>query len=133
MTSNIDEFNISLKKGMKQTIKQAERDIKKVAFSIFSSVVKMSPVDTGRFRGNWQVGIIRPESVSLNIKDPSGGATLAKGFSEIASSTLGDAIFINNNLPYARRLEDGYSGQAPQGMVAITLTNVRTSFEAKKL
>ncbi len=133
MTSNIDEFNISLKQGIKMTVKQVEDDIKKTAFEILKSVVEMSPVDTGAFRGNWQIGIVKPELMTLSITDKTGTATIAKGFAEINKVTLGDSIYINNNLPYARRLENGYSNQASQGMVAVTLANIRTALEAKKL
>jgi len=30
-------------------------------------------------------------------------------------------IYLTNNLPYAQRLEEGYSQQAPAGMVALTI------------
>ena len=33
-------------------------------------------------------------------------------------------LFINNQLPYGPRLEDGWSDQAPLGMVALTIAEV---------
>jgi len=34
---------------------------------------------------------------------------------------LGDIVYLANNLPYAQRLEDGWSQQAPEGMVKLTV------------
>ena len=73
------------------------------AFALFGSIVKRTPVDTGRLRGNWQT--------SINTSDGSAPIIMAK---------LGDSIFITNNLPYAQVIESGSSKQAPSGMVAIT-------------
>jgi hypothetical protein len=38
-----------------------------------------------------------------------------------AGFKAGDTIYLTNNLPYIRRLEEGYSQQAPAGMVALTV------------
>ena len=67
---------------------------KKVSFDVFGRIIRRTPVDTGRLKGNWQI--------TSNIK-------------------LGKRVFISNNLPYAKRIEDGYSKQAPMGMVKVTV------------
>lgn len=101
---------------------------KKLALEALRRVVLKSPVDTGRFRGNWQVAIgVRPNGVVETV-DPSGGATIANGTRPISALDQLDVVYLVNNLPYAQRLEDGYSGQAPQGMVAVTVAEINAFF-----
>ena len=38
----------------------------------------------------------------------------------------GDVIYLTNNLPYAVPLEEGYSKQAPAGMVALTVQDFQS-------
>jgi hypothetical protein len=42
---------------------------------------------------------------------------------KIGSWRWGEIIYLTNSLPYARRLEYGWSKQAPAGMVRITVAN----------
>lgn len=84
-------------------------------------IIWLSPVDTGRFRGNWQVQIGSVPDGELYLVDPAGDATLSKGTAVAMGLTEGDIVYIANNLPYAMRLENGWSKQAPAGMVAVTV------------
>ncbi len=89
---------MSFSKDISNFSKKAERNTLKlfisVSFDIFGRVVKRTPVDTGRLRNNWQI--------TPNI-------------------VLGKTVLISNNMPYAKRIEDGYSQQAPSGMVKVTV------------
>jgi len=85
-------------------------------------VVQGTPVLSGRARSGWDVAIgLEPSSVpSTDPSSPEAGAAeaLAKGRSVIERWQIGQpGIYISNGLPYIRRLEDGYSAQAPAGMV----------------
>lgn len=94
---------------------------RKIALDIFKDVILSSPVDTGRFRGNWQVAIGSvPEGV-LDLTDPSGTATISKVTAEVLKLKTGDIITLVNNLPYAIPLEMGHSKQAPSGMVGVAV------------
>lgn len=95
--------------------------VRKIALELFSRVILKSPVDTGRFRANWQVAIGSIPSGTLELDDRSGTATISKATATTAGVKAGDVIYLVNNLPYAQRLEDGYSGQAPAGMVGLTV------------
>lgn len=87
----------------------------------------------GRFRANWQYGVDAPPEAELFEPDagpyPSAGAVVAALASSIGGTTAGGAStglaghlhYLVNNLPYAQRLEEGWSSQAPSGMVAITV------------
>ncbi|GAA6162573.1 hypothetical protein NBRC116590_02770 [Pelagimonas sp. KU-00592-HH] len=98
-----------------------ELAIRKIALEMFSRVVLRSPVDTGRFRGNWQVAIGSVPTGTLDLDDKSGQATLGKVQAAALGLQVGDTITLVNNLPYGPRLENGHSGQAPNGMVGLTV------------
>ena len=96
--------------------------LRKIGIDALRNCLFHSPVDTGRFRGNWRLGVNR---VDLTV-DEDGGASagarpnsdaqdseIAEGLSEIATAEFGDQISVTNNLPYAAFLEDGGSDQFP--------------------
>jgi hypothetical protein len=75
----------------------------------------------GRFKGNWRVGINGIPIGETGSIDRNGSETKEIATAAILTSKAGDVIFIVNNVPYAHRLEYGWSKQAPLGMVRITL------------
>ncbi|AHG23465.1 hypothetical protein O197_49 [Edwardsiella phage eiAU-183] len=81
----------------------------------------------GRFRGNWQVSFNAPIDTAIDRIDKSGGATLAAGDAVLAGLNLDQvhSVWFCNNVPYARRLEFGWSNQAPNGIVRITAAEAR--------
>jgi len=95
---------------------------------VAQGTVLNSPVDTGRFRSNWQFGQAVPQG-TLESVDKSGAATIARMAGQVTSVKAGGEVWIVNNLPYAGRLEYGYSQQAPSGMVRITLANLPAALE----
>lgn len=82
----------------------------------------------GRFRGNWQVTFNVAASGNLERIDPQGSAAKAQGSGIIQQYAIGaGTIWITNNLPYGDRLEyEGWSSQAPAGMVRISVTEFQT-------
>jgi hypothetical protein len=96
--------------------------VRKVALDLFKRVILKSPVDTGRFRGNWQVAIGSVPAGTLELNDKTGTATIAKVTATTLRMEAGQVITLVNNLAYARALEYGHSKQAPNGMVRLTVT-----------
>ena len=96
--------------------------IRRVALDIFHRVIVKSPVDTGRFKGNWQVAIGSIPAGTVEIDDKDGTATISKVDAETLKLKAGETIYLVNNLEYARPLEYGHSRQAPSGMVRTTLS-----------
>lgn len=74
----------------------------------------------GRFRGNWQLGVASVPAGETGRVDPSGSATLGSIIAEIPEDAAGRVFYLANNVPYAQRIEDGWSRQAPTGLVALT-------------
>jgi len=104
------------------------------AFSVFNRVVMKTPVDTGAARQNWIV-TLNSETDQFDTSKANTGNVLADGAAIIDKANGDDKILIQNNLPYIRKLEyggftdkletektiGGFSKQAPQGMVGLTL------------
>lgn len=95
--------------------------VRKVSLDLLRSVVKKTPVDTGRARGNWQLGInVIPRGETFGASGAA-GAPLALASEKSGDIKAGDSVFIVNSVPYIFMLEKGSSKQAPMGMVEATL------------
>lgn len=75
----------------------------------------------GRFRGNWQMSIGSPAAGVLDVIDKDGRATQAAHAGVVGAAKAGQVFYLMNNLPYANRIEKGWSRQAPVGLVALTV------------
>lgn len=84
----------------------------------------------GHFRANWQLGVgIKPEGI-IEETDPSGDAAQGRINAAIPDDAAGKVYWLVNNLPYAQRLEHGWSTQAPSGMVGLAVTRFGELVEA---
>ena len=64
----------------------------------------------------------------------SGQISIDQGTSELmAYPNTMPPIYIQNNLPYANRLENGWSNQAPAGMVALTIAEVEAQMDGREV
>lgn len=113
-----------------KTIDKMNRAVRKITLDAFSGVIMMTPVESGRARGSWQsaVGVVPDGTVEL--LDPSGNTVIATVAGVVDGMQAGDVIYLASNLPYIRRLEEGYSQQAPAGMVALTVQRYSSLAEA---
>lgn len=131
---------MSFKSDIERFTKKINADSEKVfrgtSIAMFSSIVKRTPVDKGSLVGNWQVDINNMPDNTLDEQDPGRSETITKGSTTANAAKINDAIFIVNNLPYAERIENGYSTvKSPEGMVRVTLTEFQREVEkqAKKV
>lgn len=109
-------------KAVPEQVSQVTRAL---GLRVLSGVVLRTPVDTGRARGNWQTTVGHPgPGQEIMTEDKGGGTVLSQGASSIAEQKGYQPIYLENNVPYIDRLEDGYSKQAPNGMVLLTLTEL---------
>lgn len=88
--------------------------LRTIAMQLLRMLVIGSPVDTGRFRGNWDAAINREVTGNPAPEDGFGGnanqataASIARGITALAVLRGGIPAYITlgNNLPYGRRLE----------------------------
>jgi hypothetical protein len=122
-----------VKSEVEETVRLATQ---KISLEGLKGVVLKSPVGNpslwkgrappgyvgGRFRGNWNVGI---GSMDESVSNNTANNRVSVGASEINSADAYSIIWITNNLPYANRLENGWSKQAPGGMVALTFAELQ--------
>ncbi|MBJ2345577.1 MULTISPECIES: HK97 gp10 family phage protein [Pseudomonas] len=113
-------FSLQLAEFAKQAQEAVDASLREIIIEIGNSLIRMSPVDTGRFRGNWQMSIDAPPEGTLGALDPTGATATARIAEGSIFFRAGTTAFIVNNLPYAIPLEYGHSDQAPGGMVRIT-------------
>ena len=85
-----------------------------------SKIIKRSPVDTGRFRNNWNASFGAPDGTMSTSTDPSGTKAQSNAAKLLMNFDMGKTFYLTNNLPYSLRLEYGYSKQSPSGMVRLT-------------
>lgn len=117
-------FSASVAKFVAVAGERANVAHRKILFGILSNVVVASPVDTGRFRGNWQVGLATRPVGAIDVESKDSGNVISRELPKITSAQLGGQVFITNHLPYSLNLEFGWSRQAPQGMVRLTFANL---------
>jgi hypothetical protein len=128
-------FSDDMARIAKKTNASLENTIKTTAIELFSSVIRDTPVDEGRAKGNWQATLGSMAEGTVSTLDGSGSATISRMRATVGGFDLGEVIWLTNNLPYARRLEYGWSkAQAPQGMVRKNMARIQSlvAKEAKK-
>ena len=113
---SLGTFSLDLSKFATKAMGNMDKVVKKVCFDIGSDIQKATPRDTGRAAAGWQwqtgsISAYKPGPGSYNAPAP-----LIPGFA------LGDTLYLANNVEYIKVLEDGWSRQAPAGMVKVTLT-----------
>lgn len=102
---------------------KAEMVVRKAALDLGGQMLERSPVDSGRFRNNWATSVGAMSTATGASADPSGDTARTLLQQQVAGWKPGQTIWIVNNLPYAYRLEHGWSQQAPAGMVRLAVQN----------
>jgi hypothetical protein len=120
-----DQVNKFTKKAKGRSLKVFQVSV----IEVFGRVVRRTPVDTGRLRGNWQIDINKTPSGTKETVDPSGSAFTREVTGKSKRLDIGDTAVMVNNLPYAKPIEEGSSTQAPRGMVAVTRMEFRRIVE----
>ena len=101
---------------------QVDQVVRASVAGLGAAIVQKSPVDTGRFKGNWQYGGGSINSTTTSPLDPTGASANARILAGLATWKPGQTMYITNSLPYAKRLEyDAWSKQAPAGMVRLSV------------
>ena len=141
---NRKEFEREVARFGNETVpKRLQKIVQRASATALRSLVRLTPVGNpalwgpqslppppgyrpGRARGGWQVMINRSVEQDINRIDPSGSSTLASGLAVIKTAGPFDTVLIFNNVPYIQPLEQGWSSQAPNGMIALTVAQLAT-------
>jgi hypothetical protein len=120
-------FALDISKFAQKAGEQADKVVREVCLNLVNDIVLNTPVDTGRARANWFTSIGSPSNQTIEFEGGASGGGLAIGraMPDISKAT-GNIFWISNNLPYIYRLEfEGWSKQAPRGMVRIAIDNMK--------
>jgi len=124
MTYKQDMHNYTINLG-----KQTDEVVRGTLFDLSSAIIKDTPVDTGRLRGNWMASVNKRHNRTTKRTDSTGNSTIGQISQDIQLMGLGHTFYLMNNLPYAERIEYGYSGQAPQGMVRKNIARLQSMLD----
>ena len=128
-------FSLDLSAFTKKAGANADLVVKRVVAGMAESVIEMSPVGDGvywkspppkgyvggRFRGNWDYGFNAAPKQQFDVVDKTAATSINRVLSGFSGKPTAGIHYIANNLPYAIRLENGWSRQAPAGMVGVTV------------
>ncbi|EDF0091275.1 HK97 gp10 family phage protein [Salmonella enterica subsp. enterica serovar Enteritidis] len=115
-------FALDVSKFVEKAKKNPEKVMRQVSIKLFSAIIKASPVDTGRFRMNWMASGSTPADGTTDATDKSGNTATGNATSFVLNAADWHTFTLTNNLPYAQRLEYGWSQQAPQGFVRVNVS-----------
>lgn len=116
-----DRFRARFAKRIEKAKGKFELFVTKLAVDIDARLVQKSPVDTGRFKANWVVGNGFVNNTTTESLQAASNEPLINSI-----KVNGQTIYLTNSLPYANRLEYGWSKQAPKGMVRTTLVELQS-------
>ena len=108
---DVDDTISDLERGISDAVKRAAR----VGLAL---LVGASPVRSGHFRKNWQVGVgVDPQNVVRERGRGSAGRVIAQGALRLRATNINRRTYISNNVPYASDLASGSSAKAPAGWI----------------
>jgi hypothetical protein len=146
-------FSLQIAEFIVKTKADTDTVLRMVLFKIDQRLVMRSPVGDasywqrpapkgysgGRFRGAWVVSEWTPNTSEGGLSrlatkdnwniDKDGSATLAAHANIIGNAKAGRIYYLMNNVPYSERIEKGWSRQAPNGLVMLTVIEFRTMFD----
>jgi hypothetical protein len=122
-----DNFEAQLDAFIVKTTAKAEKVIRLAILNMYGEIIETSPVDSGLFRANHQLGLGSAPSGTLIADEPEGKyprgliynykAENAQQKTKLDGYKLSTVAYICNNLKYSIPLEYGHSErQAPLGI-----------------
>ena len=118
-------FLTDIKKFIKDAETLNHKVVKEIVSEISASVIELSPIDTGNFVSNWLLGVgpAIPWGVT-GFKNPDKQEKINRLEARIPQDAANHTYNLVNNTSYAQLLENGYSGQAPLGMISVTVVKM---------
>lgn len=124
--ANLLDLANSMDKLSKNINKAANDASIQVALTIVGELAYKTPVDSSKALSSWFVTLGTPSGVVGkahyvgefgSTKNMSAAETLAAAKKVLSNKKAGQVIYITNNQPYIKRLNEGYSKQQAAGFV----------------
>ncbi len=122
-------FSLDLTRFIEKTQGNMDKAVRQTVALIAQELDHRTPRDTGRLAANWQFGKYSPPTGIVNSVEIAEGAVGRRIATEAVDVMAGGEVWIVNNMPYAGRIEYGYSQKQPAGMVRTTLANLPAALE----
>lgn len=137
-------FSLDLSRAIENIKENRDKIVRGTLISVSNNIIKRTPVGNpafwspeslpapkgyvgGSLRGAWQASKNRPDfTESGRIQSSGVGATGAEAASVANTVEVGETYYLTNSLPYARRVEMGWSRQAPQGMLRVSVVEAQS-------
>lgn len=115
------DFRAQLDAAYKTKVEERlHKGVRITALQVFRNIVQTTPVKYGVAKLSWNIDInvidVTVATAPAQAPDASFDGS-EKALQAVASFKLDDIIYISNNLPYIRALNDGHSKQAPSGYI----------------
>lgn len=91
---------------------------------LYRLIVSRSPVYTGTLRAGWNVSYGAPNYSFVSNRGNPQAPLPAPAFNLPYDADRAWKMYIANGVPYTQRIENGWSSQAPVGMVRISKMEV---------
>ena len=123
-------FSRQMRQWANNTGEDVDKLVRAVNLDLTRQVIQLTPVGKPSL---WQTKYPPKGYTGGQAKggaiDSNGESTEANALNSISRS-VGSVYYIVNNLPYIRRLEyEGWSGQRPEGMVRVTVSEFNRRLE----
>lgn len=124
MSGDLGAFTADLTRWQAQVGERANLLVQGVSQTVFNEVQvggrysPGTPIDAGFARANWDGGV---GAIPANPPAATPGAAAARARAAVVTARAGDVVYLSNTARYIRRLEFGWSRQAPGGFIRLAL------------
>ncbi|MFH1321013.1 MAG: HK97 gp10 family phage protein [Bacteroidota bacterium] len=128
LAKNAKEFSQQLSSLAVLFDTNMETIIRASILRLFTNIIRRSPVDTGAYRASHMIisGRMPEDNEGIVTDIENKGVPNVTGWKfDIENDEF---VVIFNNVPYAERLEDGHSDQAPEGIYSVALEEFNSIF-----
>lgn len=123
----VDGFTAAIQSFVdKKAPEAAEKVVRKISVVAYGMLVSHSPRKDGTFQANWYPAV---NSLPAQYSPTKTNVSAI----QLPAFKIGDTIVHGNNSPYGKRLEGGWSKQAPQGIVAPVKRKLINMLRGKKI
>ncbi len=118
----IDGFDEALAAFGRQVVETHRRACIKTAADIHRRLVDRSPVDSGAFRRDWAIDVGEAKPREFVKAEPGKSfPPLRTDFAALETAPNFPLLTVSDVAPYAEKLAEGHSPQAPEGWVDLAV------------
>jgi len=138
-------FSSDISKARTNIKKKGSQKFRALCLELGGSVIKRTPVGNpelweappppgyigGTLRNSWFSTIGTESNATGRSPDAGGGDSNTNLLAVTGNLDMGETFVLKNPQPYARAIEEGWSGQSPQGMVRVTASEFQSKAKVK--